>query len=108
MIFSTRRDRERIGRLDQKKKRYEALAESARDNRERRAYEKTARRVGRQAQMARTFPLSIWLFGLVCLLPLLAWSLLKRAGHGRLGVLTGLAVAGIEAWVVYRRRPPGG
>lgn len=63
---------------------------------------------GRQARMARTFPLSIWFFGIGCLAPLLVWSLLKRAGHGILGVLASVALAGIEAWVIHRRRSAGG
>ena len=57
--------------------------------------------------MARTFPPSIWLFTASFLAPLLAWALLKRAGHGNLGLSAGIAVAVAEAFVVQARRRSG-
>jgi hypothetical protein len=103
VILSTRRDRERWSRLEERRERYRALAAGARDHRERRNYERLARRLDRQVKLARTFPPSIWLF-FAALAPLLVWALLKRAGHGTVGVLAALALGAVEAAIRNRRR----
>jgi hypothetical protein len=96
MIFSTKADRARIARLENELDRYREPASGA--------SETDRRQLERQVRLARTFPLSIWLFCATVVAPLLAWALLKRHGHSTAGVLAGLAVAVVEGLLVLRRR----
>jgi hypothetical protein len=80
------------------------LAETAVDDTERRRSAQMARLLERQIQMARTFPISLWLFCAGILVPLGVWAVLKVHGHSRAGVAVGLAVAAAEAWRWHRNR----
>ena len=103
MIFATRRDRARIARIEEKRAQYAALTASS-DGAERERHELMLRRVDRQLQMARTFPLSIWLGCASVLGPLLVWAVLRRHGHPAAGIVVGLVCAALEGAFVLRHR----
>lgn len=104
MIWSTERDRTRIARIQAKREQYLRLASNQTSDLDRRRHLQMVRRLDRQAQIARTYPLSIMLFSVVVITPLLLWAILKRHGHPKAGLIIALAAALAEAAFLTQRR----
>src|SRR6478672_1080631 len=104
MNWSTKADRARLAHIEEERERYLSQASDQPSEDDRRAFERRALLLNRQERMARTYPLSIWLFGLGVLAPLLVWSLAARHQHQTAGLIGGGVIALAEGLLVSRRR----
>jgi hypothetical protein len=93
-----------VARLEEERDAASARAVAASSGDERASAELQVRRLDRQIRLARTYPVGIWLAGAAVLAPLLVWAVLQRHGHGVLGLVLGLALAGAEALGALVRR----
>jgi hypothetical protein len=108
MHLLTARDKARLDRLARDVAEYRRLASEADTPRLRQDYEQCIRDKQAEARLHRTYPFSIWIFGMSVIVSLLPWALLARGGYTPAGLaasaLTTVIVIALNVWRRRRSR----
>lgn len=103
----SRADRPRIKGLSDQIDEAHRRAETAADDQSRGGYLRSARRLEQTRRTHRTYPLSLWLWGVSIVVVILPWSILARAGHPGIGwAISSVVLVGLifVRWRLKRRQ----